>query len=330
MADLKPLPRQWLLLRMLARRSGAAVKEMAEETGSSQKTIRRDLTTLQAAGFPLDEETAPHGKKLWRLQFDPNLPAPTFDYDELAALFLGRRFLEPLAGTIFADAAHSALCKIRAGLSDGALGYLEKLAAVVHRTSFGRGDYADRGEIVEALRTGVEDRRVTIIVYHSLRSTEPVTYEVHPYGLVLHRDSLYLVAFSIDHAEVRHFKVDRVHEADVQNFPFTKPSDFDLATHLERSLGIYERPGPPITVHLRFAPSVARIVMESHWHPTQRHTPTPDGHLEIEFEVTALEEVQSWVLSFGAQCEVLGPAELREGVIGALVDTMQVYGVTAR
>lgn len=107
--------------------------------------------------------------------------------------------------------------------------------------------------------------------------------------------------------------------------PVPPPTDFDLADHLARSLGIYERPGPPTTIRLRFAPEVTRYVEESHWHPTQCLTRTPDGHLLAEFEVTALAEVQSWVLSFGAKCEVLGPVELREEIAAELAKGLDLY-----
>ena len=54
MSEESPLVRQWILLRTLcARRYGASVKEMADEMGVSDKTIRRDLETFQKAGFPL-------------------------------------------------------------------------------------------------------------------------------------------------------------------------------------------------------------------------------------------------------------------------------------
>ncbi len=47
MAEESPLVRQWILLRTLcARRHGATVKEMAQEMGVSDKTIRRDLDTF--------------------------------------------------------------------------------------------------------------------------------------------------------------------------------------------------------------------------------------------------------------------------------------------
>ena len=47
-----PLVRQWILLRTLcARRYGATVKEMAEELGVSERTVRRDLETFQRSGF---------------------------------------------------------------------------------------------------------------------------------------------------------------------------------------------------------------------------------------------------------------------------------------
>ena len=56
MAYETPLVRQWTLLRILcARHYGATVRDMAEEMGVSEKTIRRDLDTFERVGFPLTE-----------------------------------------------------------------------------------------------------------------------------------------------------------------------------------------------------------------------------------------------------------------------------------
>ena len=55
MADQLPLVRQWILLRKLcSRHYGVTIKDMVHELGVSEKTIRRDLETFQAAGFPLE------------------------------------------------------------------------------------------------------------------------------------------------------------------------------------------------------------------------------------------------------------------------------------
>ena len=109
MPDESPLVRQWILLRMLsARRYGATVREMAEETGVSEKTIRRDLQTFQRVGFPLVESVRDHGRKQWHIEHSSGQPPLTFTFDEAIALYLARHLMEPLAGTVFWDAAQCA------------------------------------------------------------------------------------------------------------------------------------------------------------------------------------------------------------------------------
>lgn len=56
MSEETPLVRQWIMLRKLsALHYGATVKEMVDEMGVSEKTIRRDLESFQRAGYPLSD-----------------------------------------------------------------------------------------------------------------------------------------------------------------------------------------------------------------------------------------------------------------------------------
>ena len=73
---------------------------------NSEKTIRRDLETFQAAGFPMVETVEEFGRKKWHIDPTKHQPGMSFAYDEAIAPYLGRRFLEPLAGTVFWEAAH--------------------------------------------------------------------------------------------------------------------------------------------------------------------------------------------------------------------------------
>ncbi len=67
----------------------------------TRKTIRRDLHTFQQAGFPLEESVGDHGRKNWKIRVGKEQPELGFALDEALALYLGRRFLDPLAGTLF-------------------------------------------------------------------------------------------------------------------------------------------------------------------------------------------------------------------------------------
>jgi hypothetical protein len=41
-----------------------------------------------------------------------------------------------------------------------------------------------------------------------------------------------------------------------------------------------------------------RYVQESNWHASQQLTPQNDGSLIAEFQLSGIEEIKSWVLSF--------------------------------
>jgi predicted DNA-binding transcriptional regulator YafY len=311
MPDQPPLVRQWVLLRMLcARRYGVTVREAAEELGVSLKTIRRDLESFQAAGFPLRECVEQRGRKAWSIETADGAPGLSFAFDEAIALYLGRHLLEPLAGTPFWEAAQRAFRKIRASLSPAAVKYIERFAGVFHQTMLGTSDYSKQTDIIDRLMVGIEDSHAVFITYQSLRATEPVTYDVYPYGLTYHRGSLYLVGVAPQHDEIRHWKVNRIEEAELTEFRFQRPEDFDLPTHFAKSFGVFHGEGD-YRVRIRFSPAVARYVEESRWHPSQKLARQADGGLIAEFRLGDTEEIMRWALSFGRHAEVLEPEALR-------------------
>lgn len=310
MSPMPQIERRWLLLQTLsARRDGCAVAELAVEFGVNEKTIRRDLDRLRRLGFPLEEQVEEFGRKRWRVRDLTGLPDLSFDLTEILSLFLARKLLEPLAGTYFWEGARSAFRKVQATLGNGAVRYLDRLGGMIHDPQQRSSDYRDHGELIDRLMIGIEDRCFTFITYKSLRTTEPVTYDVHPYGLVHHRGSLYLVADSQQHGEFRVFKVDRISDVAVETLKFER-KDFDLKAFFESSFGVWHEDVEPTRVVVRFAPSVARYVEEHHWPGCERKSLTPDGSLICEFRLAGLQEIRSWILSFGAKAIVVEPESL--------------------
>ncbi|MBI1347096.1 WYL domain-containing protein [bacterium] len=327
MADSVQLLRQWTILRMLsARRHGATLKELANETCVSQKTILRDLRLMQRLAFPVTETVGAHGRKHWTMENVDGLPGLTFSLEEAAALYLGRQFLEGLAGTLFWQGAQSAFTKIRAALGEPALRHLQKLAVSFYLTSHALIDYQSRGTMIDDLMIAIEDRKLTVITYQSLRATEPVTlYDIHPYAMVHHRGALYIIAWSKDHEEIRTFKIDRIASATLHGLQFERPVDFHPAEYLAHSFGIFAGDGPPQTVRVRFVAQVVRILEEKQFHPSQRLFPQRDGHVLAEYTLSSFEEFTSWILSFGPMAEVLEPEALREALATALTKALDQY-----
>ena len=236
-----------------------------------------------------------------------------FTFDEAIALYMGRRLLEPLAGTLFWEASQRAFKKVRASLGTEALKYIERFAGVFHQTMVGASDYSKKAELIDELMIGIKDNRAVMIAYQSLRATEPVTYDVYPYGITYHRGSLYLIGWAPEHEAIRHWKVDRMEKAEVTKFPFQRPDDFDLNEHLANSFGVFHG-ADEVQVKVRFSSTVARYVRESKWHASQELTDQPDGGVVAEFQLSNTEEIKRWILSFGRHAEVVEPEELREGM----------------
>ncbi len=178
---------------------------------------------------------------------------------------------------------------------------------------------------------GIEDQKVTLITYQSARATEPVTHEVYPYGLICHRHTLYLIALDSELREVRNYKVNRIESVEVQPLKqYTKPKDFHLEAYLQNAFGIFLSEGPEQTVRVKFLPPVVRFVQEHHWHPSQTLKQERDGSLIAEFRLTALEEIKSWIQSFGANALVLEPETLRQQILGDLSKLQELYESSKR
>lgn len=318
--------RPLLLLRLLSS-SGTAwtLSELSEELEVSQKTVRRDIAHLQDAGFPIEQSVGPHGRKSWTCHLDKMLSQLTLTFEEAVALYLGRQFLEPMAGTIFFTAANTAFRKIRAILTRETREYLEQFTALFHQTRLGESNYSQRGEIIDTLMIAIEDRNVTQLLYSSMSAESPKEVVLHPFGLAYHRGSLYIVAFVPEYDELRHYKVDRIHDIGILKKKFDKRMEFSLPEHLSSTFGIFQNEGKPYLIRVRFAAEVARYVQEQHWHASQNLTPQPGGTLLLELQLTALEEFKSWVLSFGAKAVVEEPEALREMVLQDLQKSLENY-----
>ena len=322
----KNFSRQWKLLQYLAESpEGVSIAEMIEKLSYDRRSIQRNLDLFRELGIPLVEETGPRGKKTYRVATKPG--ALTFTYDEVAAVYIGRRFLTPMMGTYFWKAMQGALKKMRACLGTSMIRHLERSVGVIENTAFGWGNYSESAETLDELNFAIEEKHRVSILYQTFEESKPSKTEVAPYGLALHEGSIYLVGFSYKRNEIRHWKVDRISSVSVMNKPFEMPDDFDLSKHLGSMFGIFkESTGLPThLVRIRFHAYFAQEAREKHWHPTQRFVDQPDGSVVLEMELSELAVLKRWVLGFGRHAEVLEPPELREMVSKEIEATATYY-----
>jgi predicted DNA-binding transcriptional regulator YafY len=292
---------------------------MAERTGVTTRTIRRDLEALQAAGFPLFDELH-EGKRYWTLEQRAfrRLDATGFTLAELCALYFSRTLVECLAATPFHKDLGSAFDKLAGALTPGMRQFLDRLpVAIQAKAGPGAGlsgEAADApgnsARVAQLLDATLRHRRVSMR-YHSFSSNREKSYLVEPHRLVFAQGALYLVAFVPEYDELRTFSVERIVSLSLTEERF-EPADLTVDA-FAHSLGVHQ--GTPERIEIAFEPGIARYVRGRVWHPSQSITDTSDGGLMLTLNVTDDWALRSWILSFGALARVVSPASLAAEIL---------------
>ena len=323
--------RQWTILRDLESARRLTIDDLAERTGVSTRTIRRDLEALQASGFPLYDDLD-DGKRYWMLEQRPfrRLDETGFTLAELSALYFSRTLVEALAATPFHHDVRSAFEKLSGALTPGMRQFLDRLplvlqakaepgalAAVPDAGSDGPTpkDVAARSARAAQLVEATLHHRRIAMRYHSMSSDREKAYLVEPYRLVFAQGGLYVVAFVPEYGQLRTFAVDRILGLSLTEERF-EPSDApeEVFAH---SLGVNQGT-PPQRVEISFAPRIARYVKERVWHASQQSEDQRDGSVHLVLHVSNDWALRSWVLGFGPLARVVGPPELAAQVLDEL------------
>jgi len=307
------LSRQWKIIQTLvASTRGKTVPDLADRLNCTPRTVYRDLEALQAGGFPITTETRDN-RSYWHILNAGRQQVPlAFSIPELMALYFGKDMLKTYRGTVFYDAIDSLLSKIEATLPSAYIDYLDRVRDRVDAGPAPRKDYTRSGPVIAELNRAIIDEKQIRMVYFSMGRQRESRRTVHPYRLRHVEDTLYLIGYCTLRKGVRTFAVDRIKSVTVGDEGFQVPAEFDLQAFLQDSFGIYQ--GPPVTVKIRFLPSVAGYVRERIWHPSQELSDQPDGAVIFTATVAGIEEISHWVLRWGAGAQVLEPAALRRTV----------------
>lgn len=301
--------RQWQILRAIeAAKHGCTIHELADQTGVTTRTIRRDLTALQEAGFALFDEGEENETKRWKLDTKPfRTVEEGLSVSDVAALFLSRSIVEALSGWPLVEELGAALAKLDKGLNPKMREFLSTLPQVV-TTKAGPGGGTDRlATVTRKLFDAVRDRHVIEMAYFSARSNRNKSYEVQPYRIAIADRNVYLVAWVPAYDEFRTFAVDRIQKLSIKDETFRKSKELP-ADLFATSMGVFW--GDPETVVLDFAPRHAPYVQGRQWHPSQQCDTTPDGRVRMTLQVSVDYALKSWILSFGSGVTVLAPKSL--------------------
>jgi predicted DNA-binding transcriptional regulator YafY len=319
------LIRQWTLLQRLASRRANRIPTLAIDLAVTTRTIRRDLDALQAAGFPIYDETV-NGTKFWRLDAKTlieALPRNALTVPELCALYYSRALVKGIAGAHTLGDLQGALDKIEAALPPAMKRYLDRLPSVITaKPAQGQRERSQSSQITARLFEAASANRVISMRYYSNESRREKEYTIHPYRLVYAQNGLYVQAFVPDYGELRTFLVDRIRRLSVQEEVFERVAELG-ADPFSKSMGVHT--GPTMRVQLRFSPEIAPVIRERSWHASQQLRERADGSLAMTLQVCDDYALRQWILGFGRSVRVVAPQVLADWVLEELEAAGQQY-----
>jgi predicted DNA-binding transcriptional regulator YafY len=293
-------------------RSGAMINctHLAKDFEVSRKTIVRDVTYMR------EQLDLP-------IEFDPQINAYRYTHPvnsfptvqvtegELMALLVARRAVEQYQGTPFHRQLEIAFDKLTGGLKDRiSFSPAEELSSVSFK-NMGLGK-ADLG-VFNTLSAAVLKQVEVEFAYRKPGDARISRRTVQPYHLSHRQNLWYLVGHDVERKALRTFALPRIADVSTTKTTFSRPQDFSPESFFSNALGVLGGSGN-YQVCVRFAAKVADRVRERVWHESQELRDLPDGDIELTMKLGALPEVESWILSWGADAEVLAPAELRKNI----------------
>lgn len=287
-------------------------------------TFNRDTEMLRGdLKAPLNNEYLQKADGEWEVRWFYTDPSWTLSDISLAegtlfALLVSRQVMEQYAGLPVAKDLQSAFDQIADTFN--------KQVTIQHETMVPISFSAEKTSDVDpevwnaVIQATMRHRRLQINYRKGWGNEGGKTEKrsIHPYHIVNLQGAWYLLGTaSVTDMALRQYAMSRIMEAKTLDHHFDIPDTFDIKKIMDVTFGQFiGDPAHVETVHVRFSQRVAPLVQSRHFSGREERAVLPDGSIELKFPASAegpwpYYHIKSWILSWGADVEVLGPEQLK-------------------
>lgn len=310
------LMRQWAILRAVPRHprrlDAPSIRAQLADRGIdvTLRTVQRDLNAL-ATAFPLDfDQRKPQGW-CWR-QGAGQLEIPSMDVHAALTFNLVEQYMQNLL-------PRSTLSHM-APWFDAARGVAHSRASTVMQ-------WPDKVRVVpltlnkipapidpaiqRSIYEGLLNERQLLVTYRAITSgKEAKTYPLHPLGLVIKEQVVYLVATVKDYRDPRFLAMHRIDAAQLLPSSAIRPPTFDLDEFILKEFGI--RVGTePLNLVLRIRGVLTKYLAETPLEASQSMTPIDGQWWRLRAQAQDTIQLRTWLRSLGPDAVVESPESLK-------------------
>jgi predicted DNA-binding transcriptional regulator YafY len=302
------------LLSLLQSRRFWSGAELSEALEVTERSVRRDVDRLRSLGYPVQGTAGVAGG--YSLGAGGRMPPLLLEEDEATAVAVGLRIAAAGTLTGMEEVALRALAKLEQLLPTR----IRKRVSTLHGAVVSVPSSAPRvdAELLTLLATASRDQQQLQFSYGD-RKQRASSRQVEPHGVVHLGSRWYLVAYDVDRADFRTFRIDRVTSKPRLGKRFVARAipHGDLATYVSQSIGVEAHAQKArVLFHAPHALLAQRIPAAS-----GRLTAVNEEQCQFETGGDDLTWLALHIAWAGVDFEVLEPKELTD-VLGSLAERL--------
>jgi len=293
------------ILSILLQEEKTTAPELAERFEVSRRTINRDIEDLCKAGIPIKTAQGTGGGI--SIMDGYRMDRTILSSKDMQMILAGLRSLDSVSGSRY----YSQLMeKIQTGSSEFISG---RDSMLIDLSSWYKGSLAPK---IEVIQNAIENRHTIQFMYYAPSGDS--NRRIEPYYLVFRWSSWYVWGWCLDREDYRLFKLNRM----------------DCVVETDRGFLCRDVPMPDLSNEKIFPGGIkvkALFTPNMKWRLVEEFGPncfteTDDGRLLFSADYTDMENLVTWLMTFGAKVEVLEPEEVRGIIRRNAEEIIKIYG----
>lgn len=297
------------ILSILLQKEKTTAPELAEHFEVSRRTINRDIEDLCKAGIPIATTQGVGGGI--SIMSGYKLDRTILTSKDMQVIMAGLRSLDSVSGSSY----YSQLMeKLQAGSSELVSG---KESILIDLSSWYKTTLAPK---ISMIQDAIENRKLLKFKYFAPSGESERTIE--PYYIVFKWTSWYVYGWCLKRKDYRLFKLNRMDKVRLsdKNFECRSVPLPDMSAEL-----LYPR---NIKVKALFDADMKWRLVEEFG--TKCYSENGDGKILFTADYSDMDNLVSWLLTFGDKAEVLEPEEVRERLKTMAENMIKTYGRTKK
>lgn len=191
--------------------------------------------------------------------------------------------------------------------------------------SIERIDIVEGMQFISVLYQAILSRSTVELTYQKFNSAEPKTFIFHPYYLKEYNKRWFVFGWNGSKERFENYALDRI-----KNVPLSlaiyRENDIDFAHYFDNMIGVSRQEASIIEeIRLQFNHTRVPYVLTKPLHSSQRLIAENTEGVILAFDLVINRELESVILAFGADVEVIAPLCLRNTIKVILKNAAKKY-----